>query len=557
MRRPRHSRALRSSHVLCLALVLTSAVWGQESELETQPLTGLRADVAALILGAGASGGPVGDLLAGPLGAASSGPAMADDGTCGIDFRLEVAGPSLLESYLEAEDLRLELLAYVLTLSGELETTLGRRILVPAEKVDGLQSSGGIRFVGHLEVPAGGYQLRVLVRDSRTRRFALRLVGVEVPGADAEAVVETPDLRAVIVGNLDLSQESVAEQDFLGERSGKQIGAIAAGYRQVLRRLAEGKTADAVAGLRQLEGEALELDPRHSRSSQWLTAGVDRVVGEIAEHSPDSLLPILVLHTEVLTLYLEDPRADPFRIDLTLRRILEVARTIALGAGEDLPVTLSSSVLADTGVVLDQTARLQSARRMYESALELDDENPIALLNLAYLLERRGDYRGAVQLLRRLLDVDPRSSEGSLRLALSLRRLGQQRAEQEAILQRLIRESPAEWLLAIAYEELGDLLTAGERFEEARQLLENGISRLPSQQRLYVQLAYVLDRSGRKRDALEVVDRIPADLGRVSPRHLYTHRPYDGGPVRSDLLRHATARISVLAAELDRLEMEK
>ena len=79
--------------------------------------------------------------------------------------------------------------------------------------------------------------------------------------------------------------------------------------------------ADAVAGLRQLESEALELDPRRFRASEWLTAGLDRVVDEIAERSPDSLLPILFLHTEVHTRYLEEGILGPFLIDATRQRI--------------------------------------------------------------------------------------------------------------------------------------------------------------------------------------------------------------------------------------------
>lgn len=564
MRRP------QPSYILCVFLLFAQTVRGQEHELETRPLAGLRADVAALILGARASG----DLLAGPLEATASGssaPRDESDGV-GVEFRLEVAGPSLLEGAPEesADDLRLELLAYVITRSGELEISLAYRIDVPSDEFDDLLLGGGIRLTGHLEVPAGEYQLRVLVREPRSQRFALRLENVVVPGAEiptetptenqgavAEPVAESPAFVAIIAPDIELSAESVADEDFLGERTVRRVAAIAAGYREVLGRLAAGRTADAVAGLRRLESEALELDPNRLQVSEWLTAGQDRVVDKIAERSPEALLPILLLHTEIHTVYLEND-GDPFLIDLARKRILDVAQRFALG-GNELAVTLAASVLAEVGVTLDQTARIKSPRLMFEAALDLDDTNPVALLNLAYWYERHGEYRRAVQLLRRFLDVVPRSFEGSLRLALSLGRLGEQQDEEEEILRRLIRDSPAEWLLAVAYQELAVLLVAGDRLDEARQLLENGISRLPRQQRLYIQLAYVLERSGRAREGHGVVDRFPADDGKVSPRHLYIHRPPTREPgagesVSETLLRQATARLPVLAAELAQWE---
>ena len=73
----------RCAQLVYAFLVLASTVSGQENDLETQPLAGLRPDVAAVILGAQASG----DLLAGHLDA-SADPAASDDGLYGVEFYL-------------------------------------------------------------------------------------------------------------------------------------------------------------------------------------------------------------------------------------------------------------------------------------------------------------------------------------------------------------------------------------------------------------------------------------------------------------------------------------
>ena len=99
----------------------------------------------------------------------AAGPAAPADGLYFVEFRLEIAGPSLLEGAPEerGENLRLELVAYVITRSGELETTLGRRIHVPSSKLDELRPGGGIRFIGHLEVPAGEHRLCYILEGGR------------------------------------------------------------------------------------------------------------------------------------------------------------------------------------------------------------------------------------------------------------------------------------------------------------------------------------------------------------------------------------------------------
>jgi thioredoxin-like negative regulator of GroEL len=120
-----------------------------------------------------------------------------------------------------------------------------------------------------------------------------------------------------------------------------------------------------------------------------------------------------------------------------------------------------------------------------------------------------------------------------------------------AVLGQLVDDRAPDWTLAVAYQELAHLLLRRQRPEQAVRLLETAVTRLPEVQRLYLELAYALDRSGRRREARELLAGLPPDTGRPSPRLLYRVPPTDvDRRSRAALLRHATARLPVLADAL-------
>lgn len=174
--------------------------------------------------------------------------------------------------------------------------------------------------------------------------------------------------------------------------------------------------------------------------------------------------------------------------------------------------------------------------------MELDPGNTFALLQLALGLERTGDYRRAVDLLERLVAADPKAPEARLRLGINLLRTGRDRRG-VATLERLTREQNPDWVLAVAWEAVAmERLRTGEP-QEAIAVLRQARARLPGQQRLAIQLAYALERAGRRREAHRLLDDLEGSAaGEPSPRHLYTLWPSGGREGTEELL----ARVAML-----------
>ena len=156
--------------------------------VDARALRGPRADVAALLMTAQEGGSLWAAALAVPH---PLDPPTDAGATTRVDFWLELDGarlvaeaglddPEALAASGEAlpETLRLELHAYVLTRQGELAGTLSRRVTVP---LGPSLTEGGVQLVAPFELGPGEYQLRVLVRESRSLKFALRLAEVTIP----------------------------------------------------------------------------------------------------------------------------------------------------------------------------------------------------------------------------------------------------------------------------------------------------------------------------------------------------------------------------------------
>ena len=660
--------------------------------LQTRPLTGARADVAALLLAAQEGG----TLWAAGLAISGSVDADREPATARVDFWFEVDGARLLaeaglddpaalaEAGLEPPDfLRLELHAYALTRDGELAAALSRRVSIPlAEQGERLRQSG-VQLLVPFDLPAGEYELRVLVREPRSQRFALRLAVVTVPSAaepflgpprratprgawimardrladgsaeeralaalpvvfgddvtafevegrlptgtplgarllDAEGQeVSRPTLEpdhwpagveglslAVTLGEVppgpyrlelstegglsagarivvlpgDLGAEDVAwngvERLFSSPRTTEappreigpeveaerrnrgRIRAIAAAYRDALELLASGAFEDAVVRLDAMESEVLDAGESRGDALEWLLAAEERVAHQLARHDPETLLPLMVLHLDVYSLY--DSRIiQPLRLIATRRRMHDLAQVYGSQGDQALSRRLAATVLAEAGIAIDRHNMPQEARRMLEAAFALDDGNPTQLLYLGYWYERRGFYEDAVVPLRRLVEVDPAAHEGRLRLALCLRRLGQV-DEAETFLRDLLVRGAEPWHEQLAYQELARILLEKQEIDEAVRLLEQAAVRYPGHQRLHLYRLYALERSDAGYRAAELLRTLPPDDGRLSARNLYSRRPrstLDGA--KAVLRRHATGRLPILAVALGQLEDEE
>jgi tetratricopeptide (TPR) repeat protein len=672
-----------------------------------RPLSGPKADVAALILAGSESGSLRAAGLAVPhCEASATASAVGQDAKktrSRVDLWLEIEGASLLEPPTLAdglggeggqadrkppESLRLEMYAYALTPSGEIAASLSRWVRLPLTEVGDRLLDGGIKLAGHLLLEPGDYQIRVLVRESRSHRFALRLLTATVPEAEGrtpnlsppffpdiesawvlvgeaegEAVkdkearpdhdpwvsrlpsalpvlssarerplrlqgcrlaeasfdarlleiggqplaelelrIGTPSRRAgsqileaqIRLPELDtgtylleisaqsakgssvvnlpvyvpppgweeltwtavnrLTTEPESRQRTLElaarQRGSKRVAAIADAYRGVLDLLAAGDLDEAASRLQRLEVEAMAASKKPARSHNWLTVGENRVTQELLDRDPECLFPLLLLHLETYRRYVVEGGTSQFLLSGARTRVRALANLYATEAKHPMAPSLAAMSLVELGGILKQARQLTPALVALQEALALDQENAQVLLDLAYQYEHRGLRQNALDMLQRLLEIEPRSDEGRLRLAVNLGHLG--RLDEGAeLLRQVIADGSSEWVLAVAYQELGRLLLQREHSADAVRLLEEGVARLPSVQRLYIELAHALDRTGQRRLGQETTARIPAATGRFSPRLLYRFPPRGGdGRSRASLMRHVTARLPALSRAL-------
>lgn len=93
---------------------------------------------------------------------------------------IEVGGTSLLGDYAGSV-LRTEIFAYANDAGGSFADFFTQFLELDVAKVEPLLAASGLRFVGHLDLPPGDFTLRVLVRNSGSGDYALRVRPLHVP----------------------------------------------------------------------------------------------------------------------------------------------------------------------------------------------------------------------------------------------------------------------------------------------------------------------------------------------------------------------------------------
>ncbi len=550
-----------------VCLLLLAAAAGAQTEpavqLRSRPLTGLRADIATLIL-AGREGGSI-------RATAAVAPVAEADGRTAVALWIEIEGSSLLGGE-PPESLKVEIYAYVLTKAGAVKGYLSQSLRLDLEELGEILFAGGVKFFGRIEASGldAEYDVRVLIREPRSQRLALRVVPGNAPPLPAPVPADPPE-SWIEVRQAGLGEEWKAAElawtglrpqapepaperrtqtlDLAERRTAQRVRAIAAAYREVLRGLDSGLDT-ALAELRKMEDEVFESAENEAR--QLLNDGESRMIAELLrEHDVEILIPLLVLHMDLHDRYVRERRFPAAAHSRDL--VVAFARRYAEEADNELAPVLAAEALAAMGAYLHRAQLRVPGRSMLEEALKLDASNSFALLNLAAAHELAAEYPEAISYLERLVAVEPRSGEGRLRLAVGLRRTGRL-GDAARWLRRLIDDGAAGWHLALAYQELGRIYCSQERFDAAVEVLEQGLVRLPTQRRLYVQLAYALDRSGEGRRGHEVLERAPETPpeGWLSPRFLYNRRSDNGrAATRQSLRRGGMARLPVLLQALE------
>ncbi len=129
-------------------------------------------DAADAILGGVEEGTLKASVLAAPF------PGSGDHAY--VPILIEIDGKELLAG-VDSGALPTEIYAYAIAADGSIGDYFGQTLGFDLAKVKGQLEQGGLKYFGHLELPAGTWSVRVLVRNARTGVSRLRVLPVAVP----------------------------------------------------------------------------------------------------------------------------------------------------------------------------------------------------------------------------------------------------------------------------------------------------------------------------------------------------------------------------------------
>ena len=444
---------------------------------------------------------------------------------------------------------------------------------------------------GHLEVDSlilaadgstmPGTHLRVLEREKLAENGLERMIAVfevpNLPGGNYSLVVtmSDPSVGSIESGTLDfglghrsttaglfdapewmpdlseiVSQLGPADPTAKLVKIDKQ--AVRAGYEDVLRLLAAGRSMSAVLALTEVESGSVNRERPMSTLAQ-IRKVQTKVLDDLTQRDPELLLAAILLHREAYSQY--RLRRESYLAvhagNTTLALIDEYADRARAGN----PTQLASRILTSMAPEVYGSGAHISAMLMFDRAIDLDENNGLALTGLGFMLETTGreeptpTYQDAADLFERAVAVDPDLHEARLRLAVNLRRL-ERFSEAGQSLDLLIGgENVPAWITSLAFQELATLYSALGYYDKACKVLERGVERLPEESKLALQLAYVNERLQRQHQASRAIER--ARGGGTAARYLYLQVPQtldaDG---EEQWKRRAQNQMSSLAAAL-------
>ena len=107
---------------------------------------------------------------------------------------VEAGGKSLLEGH-KGKKLDVEFYAYVSDFQGQMRDFFTQRVALDLDKGKSREAllGGGIKYYGHFDLPPGGYNVRVLVRNAETGRTGVETLQVTVPSyGEAQPILLPP-----------------------------------------------------------------------------------------------------------------------------------------------------------------------------------------------------------------------------------------------------------------------------------------------------------------------------------------------------------------------------
>ena len=124
---------------------------------------------------------------------------------------LEIEGRSLLYRH-RSPQLVTELFAYVTDERGTIRDFFNHRVVLDLAKARQRLLATGLKFYGHLSLPAGRYQVRVLARNAETGLTTVRTVALEISDANHQAPRLLPPFFVEQRESWVLAREPVTEE---------------------------------------------------------------------------------------------------------------------------------------------------------------------------------------------------------------------------------------------------------------------------------------------------------------------------------------------------------
>lgn len=361
----------------------------------------------------------------------------------------------------------------------------------------------------------------------------------------------SPPTEAQQVEAVDIMRESRRPRG----RRAEQHQEVAADYREVLLVLGASGRDAALDALFDLETGFME--GRHPKEVQQLLDAEVAVVRWLGQRDLEALVPVLALHHDAYRLYIQ--RSVPILAGHSSRLAASLADLYAREGGSEGSRVLGARALASLGIYAQQMGVKLQGLGLLLAALEFDPGSRAALLGLATIHERSGNYHRAAEYLLQLIDRYPRSREGRLRMAVNLNRLGSDR-DAVRLLKALIAEPENDWIALVAFQELAGIQRRAGELELAEELLWQGLERFPEDGRLRAQLALVLDHRRLPKRSLAVINELYKEAGRnegPSARRRYGMGPQEAyAEARAALEESAASRVSRLAQLLETTVVE-
>lgn len=390
-------------------------------------------------------------------------------------------------------------------------------------------------------LPAGEYLLEVALLDRP------RLGGGSGSRSSQPIAVLLLDRRTQERGLLwtDLRAPLTADEHPTSKTTAKDRRRLQTRYRAALTELATGSASQAHTAVFELESTIIGSPSQESHAN--LIAAENTVASDLSALSPELLVPLFTLHTRLYRDYVE---RKLFSLAAHSKAIVpRLVETYTAAGGSQ---QVASRVLASLGGHLLDANLPASSRTLFQRALGHNPKEHAALLGLASMLEKFGEPRAAVRVLRDLVALHPDETEAPLRLGVTLCRVGNGREGRE-VLDRLLDSPAPDWIHSLASETLARSLLEAQRLEEAASVLEGAVAVLPPPLRPYLLQALVYDRLGRPSEAISVVQRrvFYRAEEQPSPRMIYDSWPQDSlQRLRDSLDSLATAQHADLGRAL-------